>query len=233
MARGATLDSLVEKVRAETGFNTSTSTGVGSRPAVLQAIRSAQEELWAEYDWPFLYVSRDKSVVAGSRYYDLPADLDYDRAIKVEVLFSDSWLPVTAGISGDEYSIYSSEDNERSDPIQRYEIVDTGSGEQFEVWPLPATNATVRFWGYRNLNALTSGNDMSDLDHVLITKRAAANILFPRDKEWARQKQYEENRRMTTLKKNSVKANPTATIPGGGFRRNMHPLPRLRVARTS
>lgn len=234
MARGKTLDTLVADVRAETGYNTSTSTGVGSLAAIQQAVKFAQEELYDEYDWPFLRCRRDKTLNAGQRYYDWPADLNYDRITSMSVLFSGIWTPVEHGISMDDYSVFDSDNDERTDPVRKIDIIDIGSGEQFEVWPLPATAGTIRFEGYKALTNLVSGNDTAVLDDILIVKRAATNIVYPKDNDLGRQKNFEFERRMTTLRKNSVIPNARPVVPGGAGTARRDPRFRtLVVARSS
>jgi hypothetical protein len=74
-------------------------------------------------------------------------------------------IALSGGISGS-----------RSDPIEKWQIIDAGAGPQCEVWPLPATRGKLRFRGIRALRPLVNGSDVADLDDDLIVLWCAAEL---------------------------------------------------------
>jgi hypothetical protein len=83
--------------------------------------------------------------------------MNLERIIAVDVLVGGVWQPVERGITLDHYSACNSDAGARRDPVERWDVVDTGDGEQIEVWPIPATNGgTLRFSGIRKLKPLVA-----------------------------------------------------------------------------
>src|SRR3546814_1974875 len=89
MARGTTLGELVEMLRLEVGQSSNPALGQNVRPALVHRLKKKQDELYDKYAWPFLRVRRDKIIAAGHRYYDVPDDLNLERAEKVEMFWGD------------------------------------------------------------------------------------------------------------------------------------------------
>lgn len=174
MARSKTLGALVTQLRTVLGHDRSPAAGAAFVDHLKEAIRSAQEELYDEFAWPFLICRRDKTVNAGQRYYDFPTDLPLENISSIEALWGGQYYPVDYGITPAEYSQYNSDSNVRSDPVQKWAVLNTGT-VQYELWPLPATTLAdgIRFHGRKALNALVDTNDISDLDDRLICYRAA------------------------------------------------------------
>lgn len=233
MSRGKTLEELVTALRAETGYNTSSSASVAQLPTLQYHIRRAYEELHDEYEWPFLNVRADKALAAGQRYYDVPTTLAYETIEKIEVLWNGVWLPVEAGISMDDYTIYDSDSDERVDPVLKWGVLDTGSGEQIEVWPIPATAGTLRFHGTRKYATLVADSDVADLDGTAIALKAAGNILYPKDREAARAKFQQMERRINMLKVRAAPKGGAPLVPGGAPRRQPFGNFNVRVARSN
>jgi len=232
MARGKTLNQLVEQLRAEAGYNTSPATGVGSLAMLQQALRRAQEELYDEVAWPFFNARRDKTLAVGQRYYDFPSDLPFQNVADVRTLFADSWLPVTFGITMDHYSIHDSDDSDdRADPVQRWNVIDTGSGEQIEVWPIPATAGTLRLHGRRTLAALIANDDTADLDDILIVLRAAASVLAERAPTRAQEKLAGATARLNTLRQRMIRSGSEPVVPGGAADAGHRRPTEIRIAR--
>lgn len=178
MARGTTLGELITKLRIAARYDPNPALSKNMVPLFMQTLQDTQERLYDEFDWPFLKVQRDKVLQAGERYYDLPDDMNLERVQKVDVLVGGIWEPVERGISLDDYSAINSDAGARSDPVMRWDVVDTGNGEQIEVWPIPAsTGAALRFRGIRNLAQLVEVSDKADIDDQLIVGYAAAELL--------------------------------------------------------
>ena len=191
MARGVQLIQLVSRLRAEVGHSSNAGVGVDKLPELKQILRRTQESLYDDFDWPHLRIKPTKSLASGQRYYDFPADLNYDRIQEAAVWYNGQPHIVERGIGFNEYARYDSDSGDESDPMQRWDVRWTGSSEQCEVWPIPTSNdMTLQFVGIRDLADLTSNADTCDLDDILIILFAAAEIL-------ARQKSQDANAKLS------------------------------------
>jgi hypothetical protein len=178
MARGTTLGELVSQLRLESRLDPSPALSLNMVPLMEQTLRRTQERLYDEFDWPFLKITRDVTMEAGSRYYDVPTDMNLERIHSIDYLWSGQWIPVHRGISVEQYNALDSDNDIRSDPIQRWDVGDTGDGQQVEVWPVPAANGNaLRFTGIRKLKPLISQAQIADLDDQMIVLYAAAEML--------------------------------------------------------
>ena len=217
MARGTTLGELVEKLRIAARYDPNPALSQNMLPLLKQTLKDTQERLYDEFDWPFLKVQRDKTLAAGQRYYDFPTDMNLERVIAVDVRNGDIWLPVERGITLTHYSHSDSDNDVRSDPVQRWDVKDTGSGEQVEVWPIPATDdIALRFTGIRNLNTLVDNNDTADLDDQLIVLFAAGEIMGGAKNPEAQMKLSQGKRRLETLQGRVTKTRRNGFVLGGG-----------------
>jgi hypothetical protein len=194
MARGVQLTQLVDDLRAETGRDSSVAAGKNELHALKKRLAREQNKLYQAFDWPFLRVQVTIDMQAGERYYDWPATINPDRLQDVKILWNNSWYPVERGITAEHYNSYNSLEDERSDPVLRFDVRSTGTiadadiAEQIEVWPIPASDDPVlHMWGLRPLRALTSDSDVCDIDSDLIVMSLAAKML-------ARQKAADANR---------------------------------------
>lgn len=221
MARSVQLVQLVEKVRAEIGQSTDVSVGKDTIPMLKQHIRRVQETLYDAYDWPFLRVIPFKTLSAGQRYYDFPTDLNMERVEEVQVWWSGEPQPVERGIDFSHYASYDPNEDERADPVLRWDVRWTGSAEQIEVWPIPATTHSsgapyrLQFKGIRPLRALTADSDVCDLDDQLIVLHVAAELLTRQKSADALAKVEAAKARMNTLI-GRVKGASSPFVLGGG-----------------
>lgn len=175
MARGTTLGELLMMLREEVGDATSAALGQNTLPGYKRTLRRTQEFLWGDYAWPHLRVLREETLQAGQRYYSFPADLAFDRVENTHIRWDDNWSPVHYGIEQCHYNLSDPELDNRDDPVARWQAYED---DQFEVWPLPATNGLrLRFEGIRKLKPLIADDDRADLDDNLIVLFSAAEIL--------------------------------------------------------
>lgn len=217
MARGTQLGDLLSQLRHEIGDSSSLSVGTGTTDSLKHVLRRKQEELYDEYDWPFLRVYKSKTLSAGDRYYDWPSGLDPDHIDKVVVWHSGSPQPIERGIGFEEYAAHSSDDDERADPVLRWDVRWTGSTDQIEVWPIPASDGdTLQFEGRRPLSDLVDESDTADLDDRMIVLFAAAEILTRRESKDAEAKLSLARRRLKFVRSRSKAGSSTATMGGAG-----------------
>jgi hypothetical protein len=221
VARGTQLGTLVDRLKAEARYAADPSLGQNYRGTLVRALQRHQARLWLDFDWPFLKVSRDKSLAAGQRYYDLPTDLPSERIISVQRKQDGIWVPQSGsldyGIGAAEYSIMDSEAGVREDPVLKWEIREN---DQFEVWPLPASNATttnniIRFWGIRKLKNLIADSDTAELDDDMLVLYSAAELLAARDQKDAKAKLDQANAIYDKLRAAGQRNKGMVTLGGG------------------
>lgn len=178
-----TLSNIRTLVKAEIGVSITVGT---QKDGILNTLIS-DTQIWlsSEYDWPFLEDRWDDQVGAGSRYRSVPTTaaiagantpINFERPVRVDVKWASLWSPVEYGIENSEYNIFDSDVGNQSDPIQRWRMAGetAGGGLQYEIWPIPASQATVRFTGQRTLDALTADANKADLDDMLLVYWVAA-----------------------------------------------------------
>lgn len=173
MATGATLTTLLDRLRSELLMSPNPGHAINVVPAHKAILARVQRQLWEDYAWPHLRVRRDVAAEAGERYYDLPTDMPLDRVESVHVKWSGIWHCIERGIDAEHLSSFDSDLDIRADPIYRWLPYGT---RQFEVWPVPASASTIRFEGIRTLGALVDMSDTCDLDEDLLTLFAAAEL---------------------------------------------------------
>lgn len=212
MARGTTLGQMVTMLREECGHATSAALGQNTLPRMKRVLQRTQEFLWGDHAWPHLRVYREELLQAGQRYYTFPADLAFDRVENTHVRWDDTWRPVCYGIELDDYNSQDPELDDRDDPVLRWQAYE---GDQYEVWPLPATNdIRLRFEGIRKLAKFIDDADRADLDDNLIVMFAAGEILAKQKGGDAQGKLTIARRLYDQLKGNQSKS--TMFIMGGG-----------------
>lgn len=166
MAYDTTLISLVDQLRAELRQSLNPSAGVNVLDTQKRALRTAQEFLYKDHEWPFLSGEFDVNTAAGQQLYDLPVK----KIKKVDFKWGTQWLPLKWGIGSPQLNSQDSDLDQRSDPVQRIDVL----GAQFRVWPLPATGDNpIRFYGTQALRPLVKDDDRAMLDDLLIVSYAA------------------------------------------------------------
>ena len=235
MAIGVDLSVIVTSVRLELGHSDNVATGQNYDSSIKHHINAEYERLWYDWDWPHLWGSLtngwfDKVLAAGERYYDYPAGMDPLTIKNVWYQWGEVWMPVARGISPDHYNSFNSDDDTvRSDPVVAWR---PHTQTQFEVWPIPSTDAlTLRFEARKAFAKLVNATDECQLDDQLVYLYTAAKIKSTRKGEngyggtlakWAR-RHYAMLKYAGRVKKNSGFA-PQSPAPG-------EELPRVTVVR--
>lgn len=191
MPRGVTtLETMVSDLRLETRRSSNRSIGQDEYPALKRLLYRTQFFLFWDFDWPFMRVRRDIQMQQDSRYYDLPVDLDFERVtyIRTNGLGDQNWRPVERGISVDNYNLYDSDNGDTASPVERWDIIDAGSGDQMEVWPMPDNSDEIlRAEGFKKLGPLFADDDVCTLDDTLIVTLAAAHLMTGEDDKRAKE----------------------------------------------
>lgn len=201
MSNQATLTELREGLRAELGQALDPNLAIETERRYAILLARMQYKLWLDADWEHLKVYRYQIVLAGSRYYDFPADLDPLRTSQAEYKFNGIYIPLDYGINADALTYRDSERNERSDPVVLWDFYHENATQklQYEIWPVPTVNGNlytppplipseetlipdkdvdgdkfIRFEGIRNLNPLVEDGDKCELDKDLLIYSTAA-----------------------------------------------------------
>lgn len=211
MARGTQLLQLVENLREEVGRASSVAVGQSDLPGLKQKLRRTQEQLYDDYDWPFLrQIFPPLYMKAGEQYYDLPAGLHLERIEAVELWYSNFPRPIARGVTPRNYAIYDSAAGVRQEPALAWDVRWTGTAEQIEIWPLPVSNTQfLQFTGIRNLRPLVKDSDVADLDDQLIVLWTASEILARQGAQSAGVVLKLAQARLGTMKKRSKGAERT------------------------
>lgn len=201
MARGNTLGQVVQMARLEARLDPNPSLSINLTPVIEQIIRREQERLYEEFDWPFLRVNRPITTQAGQRYYDIPDDLHLERIERIDYFWGDKWYPLERGINVEDYNIHDSDADVREEPAIKWDVSDTGSEAQIEIWPIPVTDGReIRVTGIRKLTPLIVAGDRLDLDDMMISLFTAAELLADRNKQQASVLQQKAVSRFNTVK---------------------------------
>lgn len=179
MARGTTLLVLRTMLKGEIGHNLQSGVATAQDAELNQILSDIQQWLWNKHLWYFLYTHEDIAAAISTRYYTNPSTVSLDKPTQVESKWGNIWYPVDYGIHGEQYIQSDPDRSQVLDPIRRWQVY---SSTQIEVWPVPATAQTLRFWGTRILTGFkTAGafddTKTADLDDLLIVYYAAAEKL--------------------------------------------------------
>lgn len=181
MARGKTLLKLLQDLRAEIRASGNAAHNASSREGHVQILQRMQEDIYDRHDWPLLRIERNLDLQAGQRYYDTPTDINMDRLESIEVRYGQQWCALSYGIGAEHYSAWDSDLDERSWPVECWQIYED---EQIEVWPIPADNVDtvsldgrLKLTGIKALPPLVADTDVAVLDDRLIVLYAAAELL--------------------------------------------------------
>lgn len=236
MAIGTTLGGLIDMVRLEARLSTASSRGVEDKDRLIHMINRVYETLWDEHEWEVRRISREncyKTLQAGQRFYDFPSTIRPQDITSVWLRWGNTWREVNYGITFAHYGQFDSERDERSEPVQQWVM---RSEEQFEVWPLPASNGValgtgvLGFEGKKKfIKLLDEDTDNCLLDDYLISLFVAYEILAANKQGDADAKNEQARARLSALSaKNSDRTSVrvglgTPTSPQAGY-------PRLTVA---
>lgn len=204
-------------VRAEVYRSTKVSVGVDDLENLTALIQCHQEVLYEDHDWAFLRQTFPAiPFAAGQRYYDLPADLNFDRIESVALRLNGLPIPLRRGIDFSCYAAFDSDADVRANPAQRWDIRWTGEQEQLEIWPIPPDDVnSIQFTGIRKLRPLIDTDDVADLDDRLITLFVAADVLAHSESPDATAKLRQAQQLYARLKGRSAAARATVRVGMG------------------
>lgn len=238
MATGKTLGHVLTKTLHEIGKSSQSALNIDARETLKSFIVDEQERLVDEYQWLSFVGDEDGryfdiELVAGERYYDWPDNFDWKTLRGVAYLLNGTWVPVDYGITLQDYSAFNPENDERSEPTQKW---DFHTEEQIEIWPLPSSNGgTVRLEGRGLPNMTVSEALVLSIDSIALQKFAAASYLRSKTDETGESRRLGDIRyaeglgRIRTLKARRGK-HQRISFTGGRMPDAMDPRFRIRVA---
>lgn len=214
-------------LKAEVGDYSGTNSATDA--ATVTILSNMQKWLATEYDWPFLERRWNVACPANQQYVTFPTqddntdviDMNLERMPKVEVQWTETWQPVIYGIGADEYNTLDFSLQQQSDPIQRWRAAtnpnEPHNPNQYEVWPVPVTNQTMRFTGQRALQPLVNtSTDKADLDDMLLVMACATEMLTRSKQADAGLKQAKFNHRLQFIRQGYPTRDVVRILGGGG-----------------
>lgn len=218
MARGATLQEMVSDLRDELRRANSPSASPDDVASLRRTLNHVYWLMYYQHNWSFLeYRFPAITLNAGQRYYDVPVGLDADRIIEAKVKWSSDFIDVSRGIEFADYNAYDPEENERTSPMLKWDVVFTGTKEQIEVWPLPdGTAQSLRLFGVYRCDPLVNDTDVCRIDSEIVVLFAAAELLKAQKSEDADAKLQMANELLRLVKIRSTGAGASGIRLGLG-----------------
>jgi len=235
MARGQTLEDILNLMRAEARLSLSPAMNTQVAESHKLLLAREQRRLWEDYAWPHLRVNYLLPLAAGQYEYSLPANtytgplytLNIDRVEQVSVRDAGEWVPLHPEISEANYSYHETELDERSWPVRNWKATDQ---DQIEVWPIPDTNGTaatlegyLRITGIRDLQPFIADADRADIDDNLIALYVSGGVLAATGAKDAQLKLEAANKLFTKLKGKQTKTTSFRLFGTGGARVSRRP----------
>jgi len=146
------------------GFGAAGSSSVTNSAIIDSFLRSAQEQLYWQYEWAELRAYSEQTTGIDQRLYDYPADCEVERILSVHILDGETYYPVTEGIMMQMRSDLS------GGRPRRYE-----RAAQIEVWPPADAAYTLRIDYTQSLARFTNDTDRTTIKSELVFLHALAN----------------------------------------------------------
>jgi hypothetical protein len=165
----ASLNRTLGEIRADIsirlGFGMAGQAGVVNSPLIDSLIRSAQVQLYNQFEWLELRKVAERSTGTQQQFYDYPEDCEAENISRISIYHSGRLVPLIEGIN----------DQHRSTNVggipQRYERRD-----QYELWPVPSTNGyTLRIEYIKSLLPLNNNSDRTTIDSEIVLLHALTN----------------------------------------------------------
>lgn len=160
-----TLGDMRSDIQVRLGFGLAGQAGVVNSPIVDSMIRSAQTQLYEQFNWLELKAVEERLTGTDQQFYDYPADCNVERIIGIWIKWGDRYYPLSEGINATDRGW-----NPGGIP-QKYERRD-----QYELWPVPTNNElTIRTEYIKTLSPLVNNNDRTSIPSEPVYLHALAN----------------------------------------------------------
>jgi hypothetical protein len=169
---------LINMLRDELRRSTDPAVSASDIDGLKRVLNRNYEFLYTDYDWPILRtVFPSDPMLSGEFLYDLH-EIDPERIEHVAVWYNGVACPATRGIGFEQYSIFDTEDDERSSPVTHWDLRAVNNEVQYEVWPIPdGTNQWVQIIGWKKFKRLVNDIDECLIDDNLVVAFSAAELL--------------------------------------------------------
>ena len=159
-----TLGELRADIQVRLGFGMAGQAGVVNAPLIDSMLRSAQEQLYVQFDWLELKGVELRNTGISQQFYDYPADCNVERITGIFCSWGGQFHELTEGISHRDRNFPS------STIPQKYERRD-----QYELWPVPQAAYQLRIEYEKTLGAFTANSDRCSLPSEIVYLHALAN----------------------------------------------------------
>ena len=162
----STLGEIRSAIQTRLGFGMAGQAGIVNSPLIDDFIRSAQIQLYDQFDWDELKAVHERTTGADQAYYDYPPDCNIERITGIYVLY-DGLNPrrLREGINA----------TIRTNEIGRVPLF-YERRDQIELYPVPeSTIYTLRFEYIRTLLPLQVNSDRTSIDSEIVKLHALAN----------------------------------------------------------
>jgi hypothetical protein len=218
--RAETLDTLLTRLRAETGQSLSPALGVNTRDTLVYTLQRVQEELYLAHDWPILRHSEVVPLAQGQYQLAIPATLDARRVSNIHArragATQDGWgnglaFYLNAGL------LDPAEQEPADAPRIWWRYLDPANNAEFlVVSPAPNRALDVRITGLRPLLPLVNSSDRCTLDATLLVMAASVEILTAAKNPTAQQKQVRMQAYLRNLRGEGAPHAAVITVGGTG-----------------
>lgn len=204
--RYMTLGEMLDAVRMEARISQNPAHGVTLRDPHTYLINRVQDELFLNFDWPALKVSKFIDIAEGQRYVAYPDGMSFETLEGVWALDAGGdYRPLLSGIGPDQINEYDPEKIEdRTHPLRRFahysEPNEATNHSLFEVWPVPDQATRIYVKGRRLPKKLTEDAHRSEIDGPAIVLHVAAELLAGQKAEDAGLKLNKAQERVRSLK---------------------------------
>lgn len=160
-----TLGDIRSDIQIRLGFGTAGQAGVVNSQLIDSMIRSAQTQLYDQFDWLEMKAVEERLTGANQQFYDYPVDCNVERIIGIWARWGARYSPLSEGIS------FADRGWNPGGTPQKYERRD-----QYELWPIPVDNTTtIRIEYVKTLGQLVNNSDRTSLPSEIVYLHALAN----------------------------------------------------------
>lgn len=159
-----TLGAMRSELQTRLGFGMSGQAGIVNSPIMDSFLRSAQEQLYWQYEWRELHSSEERLTGVDQSFYDYPEGCNVERILNVSIWDGGSWVELVEGISIEDRS---------TDVLDR--PIKYDRFEQMEVWPVPRAQFRMRREFVKALAPFAESNDRTSLPSEIVFLFALAN----------------------------------------------------------
>lgn len=159
-----TLGDMRSELQTRLGFGMSGQAGIVNSPIMDSFLRSAQEQLYWQFEWRELCTYEERQTGTDQQFYDYPADCNIERIQSINVWDGGQWVPLDEGISVQDRS---TQVNTRPLKYDRF--------EQFELWPIPIGQFDMRIEYVKTLDDFSESTDRASLPSEIVFLFALVN----------------------------------------------------------